>query len=144
MDVFMSDAQFERFYWKSLKQMIDGLVESGVTPMIYGEGSLRRRVKYFATLPPGKCMIHFEDASLEDMRAAKNALCDVACISGNVPNLLFSCGTSADIKDYVKKLIDSCGRDGGYIMDTAALLDDAKPENVRAWFDFTREYGVYR
>jgi len=144
MDSFMSDVQFEQFYWRSLKRMIDGLVAGGVTPMIYGEGWLNRRVKYFAELPRGKCMLHFDNASFDDMRAAKNALRDIACISGNVPNLLFSYGTPADIKDYVRKLIDICGRDGGYIMDTAALLDDAKPENIRAWFDFTREYGVYR
>jgi hypothetical protein len=143
MDAFMSDAQFERFYWNGLKQMIDGLVAGGVTPMIYGEGSLRRRVKYFATLPPGKCMVHFEDASLDDMRTAKNALREVACLSGNVPNLLFASGTPSDIKDYARKLIDICGEDGGYIMDTAALLDDAKPENIRAWFEFTRDYGTY-
>jgi len=28
-------------------------------------------------------------------------------------------------------------------MDTSALLDEAKTENVRAMFEFTREYGVY-
>jgi len=29
-------------------------------------------------------------------------------------------------------------------MDAAVGLEDAKPENVRAMFDFTKEYGVYR
>jgi hypothetical protein len=29
------------------------------------------------------------------------------------------------------------------IMDTSALLDEAKPENVSAMFEFTREYGIY-
>jgi hypothetical protein len=26
----------------------------------------------------------------------------------------------------------------------AIMLDEAKPENLKAMFDFTREYGVYR
>ena len=28
-------------------------------------------------------------------------------------------------------------------MDTSACLDEAKPENVKAMMDFTKEYGVY-
>jgi uroporphyrinogen-III decarboxylase len=143
MDNFMSDEYYERFYWKSFKKMIEGMVAEGVVPMIYGEGPLRRRVKFFAELPKGTCMIHFEEASIEDMKIAKETLRDVACISGNLPNLLFSHGTPEEIKDYTKKLIDVCGEGGGYIMDTSALLDEAKVENVQAWFETTREYGRY-
>jgi hypothetical protein len=29
-------------------------------------------------------------------------------------------------------------------MDTGVNIGDAKPENVKAMFDFTREYGVYK
>jgi hypothetical protein len=29
-------------------------------------------------------------------------------------------------------------------MDTSALLDEAKPENVKAMFEFTKDYGIYR
>jgi uroporphyrinogen-III decarboxylase len=56
---------------------------------------------------------------------------------------LLATGTPEDVKLYCKKLIDVVGRGGGYIMDSAAGFDDAKPENVRAMFEFTREYGVY-
>ncbi len=143
MDSFMSDEYFSRFYWKSFLKMIEGMVEEGVIPMIYGEGSLNSRLKYFAELPKGKCMLHLENAEIEEMRTAKETLKDVVCLSGNVPNILFSHGSVDEIKDYTKKLIDICGKDGGYIMDTSALLDEAKPENVRAWFDTTREYGRY-
>jgi len=47
------------------------------------------------------------------------------------------------VRRNVKQLIATIGRDGGYIMDTSTGLDDAKPENVRAMFEATREYGVY-
>jgi len=43
-----------------------------------------------------------------------------------------------------KKIIDEVARDGGYIMDASAIIqNDAKIENIRALTDFTREYGVY-
>ena len=29
-------------------------------------------------------------------------------------------------------------------MDAAATIDEAKPENVKAMMDFTKEYGIYR
>ena len=55
-------------------------------------------------------------------------------------------GRAAEIKAACQAPNDNlaiCGEGGGYIMDTVALLDDAKPENIRAWFEFTREYGTY-
>ena len=39
---------------------------------------------------------------------------------------------------------ERAGKDGGYIMDTAVMLDEAKPENLKAMIEFTKEYGVYR
>lgn len=43
-----------------------------------------------------------------------------------------------------KELIDLLGRDGGYIMDASAIMqNDSRPENVKAMTDFTRRYGRY-
>jgi hypothetical protein len=28
-------------------------------------------------------------------------------------------------------------------MDSSTVIDDAKPENVKAMIDYTKEYGVY-
>ena len=38
---------------------------------------------------------------------------------------------------------DTAGKGGGFIMDAAVMLDEAKPENLKAMIDFTKEYGVY-
>ncbi|MFN2137863.1 MAG: uroporphyrinogen decarboxylase family protein [Candidatus Promineifilaceae bacterium] len=138
---FMSDAQFKKFYWPSLKKAIEGLVDLGVIPMVYCEGDETSRLEYFAEVPPGKVLFHFAQM---DMVRAKEVLHGIAAFSGNVPNRLMLTGTPDDVRAYCKKLIDACGKDGGYIMDTSALLDEAKPENLKAMIDFTKEYGVYR
>jgi uroporphyrinogen-III decarboxylase len=52
-------------------------------------------------------------------------------------------GTPDDVREYCKKLIDTAGKGGGFIMDSAVMLDEAKPENLKAMIDFTKEYGVY-
>jgi len=33
---------------------------------------------------------------------------------------------------------------GGYIMVNGAVIDEAKPENMKTMIDFTKEYGVYK
>lgn len=137
---FMSDEHFKTFYWPALRRAIEGLVDKGVIPVIYCEGQDTARLEYFAEVPPGKVIFHFAQM---DMAKAKKVLGDVACISGNVPNRLLLTGTPDEVRDYCKFLIDTMAPGGGYIMDTSALLDEAKPENVKAMFEFTREYGVY-
>jgi hypothetical protein len=52
-------------------------------------------------------------------------------------------GTPDDVLTCCRKLIDVCGAGGGYIMDASTGIEDARPENVRAMFDITRQYGVY-
>ncbi|NJN95581.1 MAG: hypothetical protein HC875_16460 [Anaerolineales bacterium] len=138
---FMSDQHYKTFYWPFLKRAIEGLVDKGVIPVVYCEGDDTPRLEYFAEVPPGKVIFHFAQM---DMAKAKAVLGGIAAISGNLPNRLMVTGTPDDIKEYCKKLIDTCGKDGGYIMDTSALLDEAKPENVKAMFEFTRDYGIYR
>lgn len=91
-------------------------------------------------IPAGRALYGFEAT---DMFKAKEILGDTVCIKGNVPLSLMVTGTPDDVKAYCKKLIDVCAPGGGYIMDSAASLDNAKAENIRMMIDFTKEYGVY-
>ena len=77
------------------------------------------------------------------MIKAKDILGDRVCIRGNVPISLLATGTPDEVKSYCKKLIDHAGRGGGFIMDAAAHVTEAKAENLRTMFEFTKEYGVY-
>jgi uroporphyrinogen-III decarboxylase len=81
---------------------------------------------------------------LTDMADAKKTLGQNACLLGNVPSALLNLGTSQEIKDYVKNLIDTTGQDGGLIISNGAFFDHAKAENVKAMVDFAKEYGVYK
>ena len=64
--------------------------------------------------------------------------------SSGEPQASNTFGTPKQIREVCKKVIDGVARDGGYIMDSSAIIqNDAKVENVRAMTDFTREYGVY-
>jgi hypothetical protein len=137
---FMSDEQFSTFYWPSLRELIVALIDEGLTPVVYSEGDYTPRLKQISDMPKGKVIWHYETV---DIYKAKEILGDVACFMGNVPLSILASGTPANVEEYCKKLIEVVGKDGGLIIDTAAALDDAKPENVKAIVNTARKYGVY-
>ena len=140
LDGFMSQDQFKIFYWPTLKKLLEGLIKENCTPNVFWEGDVQSRLEIIGDIPKGKAIYTFERT---DMFKAKEILGDVVCLKGNVPLSLLATGTPEDVKDYCKKLIDVVGKGGGFIMDSSTVLDDAKPENVKAMFEFTRKYGVY-
>jgi len=140
LDGFMSPDQFKTFYWPTLKKLIEGLIEEDCTPIVFWEGDVKSRLEIIGDIPKGKAIYGFERT---DMLKAKEVLGDVVCLKGNVPLSILVTGTPEDVKGYCKKLIDVVGKGGGFIMDSSTVIGDAKLENVKAMFEFTKDYGVY-
>lgn len=139
-DGFISDEQYKTFYWPTLKKVILGLIDEGLVPLVFAEGCYNSRLEIIRDLPKGKVVWRFDDT---DMARAKEILGDKACIYGNVPAAILSTGTTNEVKAYCKKLIDVAGKGGGFILSSGSIIDMAKPENVRAMIEFTKEYGIY-
>ena len=59
-DGFMNDEQFRTFYWPTLRKMCLGLVEQGLVPYIFAEGSYNSRLEIIRDLPPGRTIWHFD------------------------------------------------------------------------------------
>jgi uroporphyrinogen-III decarboxylase len=140
LDNFMSRDQFNKFFWPTLRELMVGLINEGLNPCPLWEGNCTSRLEIIKDIPAGKACYAFEAT---DMVKAKEILGDRVCIRGNVPLSVLVTGTPEAVRDCCKRLVDTVGRGGGYIMDASTGLDDAKPENVKAMFEFTREYGVY-
>jgi uroporphyrinogen-III decarboxylase len=140
-DGFMSDEQYKRFYWPTFRKVIVGLIAEGLVPFIFAEGAYNSRLEIVKDIPRGRTLWLFDDT---DMAKAKKILGDTACIAGNVPISLLSTGMPDEVEAYCRKLIDVAGKDGGFIMASGAVIDQAKPENMRTMIEFTKEYGVYR
>ncbi|MFC1883250.1 uroporphyrinogen decarboxylase family protein [Thermodesulfobacteriota bacterium] len=139
-DGFMSDDQFNKFYWPTLRKLIIGLVNEGLVPQLFAEGGYNKRLEAICDIPKGKVLWWFD---LTDMEQAKKTVGKVSCIAGNVPLSLLCTATPDEVKDYCKNLVDVAGKDGGFIFSTGAGMQGAKAENVKAMVDFSREYGVY-
>jgi len=140
-DGFLSDAQFKKFYWPSLRKVLMGLIEEGVVPLLWAEGGYNSRLEVIRDLPKGKTAWLFDQT---DMAKAKKALDGIACVMGNMPMDLMTVGSTQDAIDHTKRLIDICGKGGGYIMANGAFFDEVRWENLRAIVDTAKEYGVYK
>ena len=139
-DGFMSLDQFKTFYWPTYKKVVMGLIDLGLIPVPFYEGIWDQRLEFLREFPKGKTIAHFAQTN---MALAKDVLGGHTCIMGDVPSSILQVGTEEQVKDYCKKLIDRCGKDGGLIV-THMPIDEADPKLVKVMIDFTREYGVYK
>lgn len=140
LDNFMSKEQFDRFFWPTLRDLMVALINEGLNPCPLWEGNCTTRLETIKDIPAGKACYAFEAT---DMVKAKEILGGTVCIRGNVPLSILATGTPDQVRAYCKNLIDKVAPGGGFIMDSSTGLEDAKVENVKAMFEFTREYGVY-
>ncbi len=138
---FISPEQYNSHYWPTLKPIIEALWERGHQTLFYGEGSWDHHLESFRELPDRSIVFHLDRSDIE---LAHKTLGDKFCLSGGIQNAILSYGTPDEVRAACKQVIDIAAADGGYIMDASAIMqNDAKPENVRAMTEFTREYGQY-
>jgi len=140
-DGFMSEKQYETFYWPTLKKVVMGLINEGIVPILFAEGSYNRRLEIIKNLPRASVVWYFDQT---DMGRAKEMLGDIACIMGNVPASLLMIGKPEEVKEHCRKLIETCGKGGGYILAGGASINEGNPDNLRAMIAAAKEYGVYK
>jgi uroporphyrinogen-III decarboxylase len=139
-DAFMSDKQFETFYWPTFKRLLLGMVDEGLVPFPVAEGAYNRRLEYISDMPKSAVVWMFDQTNMAN---AKKTVGKVSCIAGNVPVSVAYTGTAKEMKEYCRKLIETCAPSGGYILTGGSTFDMAKPENLRAMMDAAKEYGKY-
>ncbi|MCD6395234.1 MAG: hypothetical protein J7M40_17250 [Planctomycetes bacterium] len=138
---FISHEHFKDIYWATLKPIIQEINSHGHQVLFYAEGNWDHHLDSFAELPDGGIIYHVDTG---DIFKVHKKLGHKFCLSGGVPNYLLSYGTPDEVRDVCRKIIDGVAKDGGYIMDASAIIqNDAKVENIKAMTDFTREYGAY-
>jgi hypothetical protein len=140
-DGFMSEEMFQAFYWPTLRKLVIGLVDEGLVPLLFAEGSYNRRLEIVRDVPKGKTVWWFDRT---DMRRAKETVGQVACLAGNMPLDLLCTGTPAEVEAGCRSLIDTAAAGGGFIFSSGAPLQGSRPENVKAMIDCARRYGAQR
>jgi len=140
-DTFMSVKQYETFYWPTFKKVVMAFVNEGIVPILFAEGSYNKRLDIIGDFPKGSVAWYFDQT---DIFEAKKKIGDRCCIMGNVPTSLVMTGTPQQVKEHCRKLIEVCGKGGGYVLAGGATVDEGNPENMRAMIAAAKEYGVYK
>ena len=139
-DTFMSDKQFEIFYWPYLRRLLLAMVDEGLVPMPFAEGKYTNRLKQIADTPKSSVVWYFDQT---DMSEAKQILGDVSCIAGNIPTSILQTATPEKIRDYCRKLIETCSSGGGYILAGGASINKGNIDNLKAMMEAAYEFGIY-
>jgi uroporphyrinogen-III decarboxylase len=141
-DELMSSRQFEKFYWPGLKAVAEAMADIGLVYIPLYEADWTSRLEYLRELPRGKTVARF---AMTDLNKAKEVLGGHSCIMGGIPHSMLQVATPQEIEEHCKRLFETVGRDGGFILSTnTGITNDAKPENVRAMIESAKKYGVYR
>jgi hypothetical protein len=140
-DGWMSKKQFDTFYWPSLKKVMNAFINEGLIQSLFAEGSFNTRLEYIDEFPKGVVTWYFDRT---DMSRAKKILGKKCCLQGNVPSSMIVTGSPQDVKEYCRKLIEDCGKGGGFILAAGSVSDNPRLENLQAMMAAVREYGWYK
>jgi hypothetical protein len=139
-DGWMSEKQFNTFYWPSLKKVMDAFIQEGLICMPFAEGGYNTRLESVTDFPKGSVVWWLDQT---DMAKAKKILGGRFCIQGNVPASMIVTGKPGDVKDHCRKLIETCAPGGGYILGAGCVPDNPRLENLMAMHAAGKEYGLY-
>jgi hypothetical protein len=136
--VFMSEAQFKKFYWPGLKKSLQAHVDLGYVPVPFFEAAFGDRLECLLELPKGKMLASIEAV---DAVRAKEILGGHTALLVRCPNTckLWSLG---QLESFIKDLIDKCGGNGGLIL-VIMMPDKVQIEDMQAMLRSIKEYGRY-
>ncbi len=134
--VFMSDAQFKKFYWPGLKKSLQTHVDLGYVPVPFFESKFGDRLECMLELPKGKILASIEAA---DAVRAKELLGGHTSLLVRCPNTckLWSLG---QLESFIKDLIDKCSKKGGLII-VIKMPDKTRIEDMQSMLKSIKEYG---
>jgi uroporphyrinogen-III decarboxylase len=138
---FISPNQFKSHYWPTLRPIIEEFWKQGHQTLFYAEGKWNYHLDDFAQLPERSIVYHVDR---DDIFATHKKLGHKFCLSGGIPNMLLSYGKPEEVRDYCKNVIQGVAREGGYIMDASAIMqNDTSVENLRAMTEAAHDFGSY-
>lgn len=140
--MFMSNKEFDEFYWPTLKEMIETVWDCGVRIRILLEGDWTRHLERLVEVPRTSLLVEI-DMQIDPVRA-KEVLGGHHCLVGGLtdPDLILSTPTELDEK--VHFLCETVGKGGGYILGgPGGIPGGTPPENIRAMCEAVNKYGWY-
>ncbi len=136
--VFMSEAQFKKFYLPGLKKSLQTHVDLGYVPVPFFESKFGDRLECMLELPKGKILASIEAV---DAVRAKEILGGHTCLLIRTPNTskLWSLG---QLESFIQDLVDKSGKNGGIIL-VIKMPDKTRIEDMQAMLKSVKEHSRY-
>lgn len=139
---WISPKMFEELYWPSMKYQMEETIKAGLIPLMHLDNNWEENMHYFLELPKHSCVFHLDQVDLPKVR---ETIGDHFCLMGNLQPALLKGGTPQQVEDEVKKLIEQCGQNGGYIVATGCECSpDISIQNLMAMKRAVKKYGYFR
>ena len=135
---FMSEKQFEKFYWPGLKRAMQANIDLGYIAFPFFEAEYGNRLERLLELPKGKFIASIEAV---DAVRAKEILKGHACLYVRIP-LAAKVWSFNDVEKFTKELIDKCGKGGGLMLHMRLPVKGTK-QQYQGLMKNLREYGRY-
>lgn len=131
---------WDKFIFPYFLEMVEKLAEAGIISVLHWDQDWTRDLARLREFPAKKCV--FSPDGTTDIRKARDVLGDHMAIMGDVPASLLAAGTPDDVYDYVRDLIRDLGKIGLIMNSGCDIPFNAKPKNVQAMYEATREFGA--
>jgi hypothetical protein len=135
---FMSEKQFEKFYWPGLKKAMQATIDLGFVAFPFFEAEFGDRLERLLELPKGKVIASIEYV---DAVKAKEILKGHTCLYVRIP-LSSKVWSFNEVEEFTKNLIDKVGKGGGVMLDVR-LPDRGTKEGYQKLMNSIREYARY-
>lgn len=136
--VFMSEKQFEKFYWPGLKRALQAVIDLGYTPIPFFEAEFGNRLEHLLELPKGKVIASVEEV---DAARARDILKGHTCVLTRGPFSLEK-ATPHQVVEFYKGAFDKYGKGGGLIFNIR-LPDEVGVKEIRPMLDRIKAYCRY-
>ena len=129
---FLTPKQFAKTHLPHLNEMIEYAQKYHKSAFLFLEGENSRFYDFFQDFPKHMFSLYLES---DDLFEAKKKIGDNCALVGGFPSDLLGGGTPEECAEYTKKLIDTLGEGGGYILTTNKMISyraDCRAENLKA------------
>lgn len=138
--MFLSPKEYDQFYWPSFKKLLEILVGAGHKVRVYLEGGQNAHIHHYQELPKGSVLCDIDNGV--DIHKSKELINGHQCLAGGLPDSLLILGTPDKVRERVKHLCETIGREPGYVMSGGCNIPyDTKPENMKALCEAIEEFG---
>ncbi len=136
----ISKKQFERFALPYLKRFTDWAKPKNVHTLVHICGNTTDRLDLFPLT--GASCISLDHKT--DIAKAKDVLYGKMCFAGNVdPVGVMLQGTVDDVERHCKKIIETAGIDGGFVLMPGCDIPPTVPyENIQRFIDVARQWRL--